>query len=335
MSEPRIWALLGHRRGDNNQVLALAEALGLPCTKITLRYGRWRSVDKYLKGRTLLSVAPAARAQLVPPWPDVVIGIGHRSVPAVLYIKRKSGGRTLTVRLGNPRVSPRFFDLTISPPQYRVPDQGHFVQQALTLGRPREALGPTAEEQAYLASLPRPHRLLALGGPVKGWILPYSTVIAAVETLLRRGRGEGGTLISVGSPRTDPALLERIAAVGDEGRRHAVSDGHMPRFGVLLDDADEIYVTGDSISMLSEAIMAGKPVGMIPATEAPRGPGSWLKGWVRARRGAIRDLPRTWAAMREAGLIGTVDAPLKGPPVDPVDEAAEAVKALMRDRGML
>ena len=26
----RVWALLGPHRGDNNQVLALAEALGLP-----------------------------------------------------------------------------------------------------------------------------------------------------------------------------------------------------------------------------------------------------------------------------------------------------------------
>ena len=27
---PRIWVLLGERRGDNNQLLGLAEALGLP-----------------------------------------------------------------------------------------------------------------------------------------------------------------------------------------------------------------------------------------------------------------------------------------------------------------
>lgn len=335
MSQPRIWALLGHRQGDNNQVLALADAIGLPYETIALRYNRWRRIDKYLKGARLLSVEAASREQLVPPWPDVVIGIGHRSAPVALYIKRQSGGRTLTVRLGNPRLSPRHFDLTISAPQYRVPDDGHVLQQALTLGRPREVLGPMAREQAWLARLPRPHRLLALGGATKGWILPQSTVVAAIETLLRRGQGEGGTLISVGSPRTDVALLERIAALGAEIERHVVTDGKMPRFGVLLDDADEIYVTGDSVSMLSEAIMAGKPVGMIPVVEAPRGPGSRLKEWARTWRGAHRDLPRAWAAMRQAGLIGTLDAPLKGPPADPLAEAAEAVKALMRDRGML
>ena len=40
MSEPRprIWLLLGDRRGDNNQVLALGEALGLPFETRTLSY---------------------------------------------------------------------------------------------------------------------------------------------------------------------------------------------------------------------------------------------------------------------------------------------------------
>ncbi len=334
MRQPGIWALLGQRQGDNNQVLALADALGMPYRKVTLRYNGWRVFDKYLEGRWLLSVDPVTRLQLVPPWPDVVIGIGHRSAPVALYIKRQSSGRTLTVRIGNPRLSPRLFDLTISPPQYCVPDEGNVLRQPLTLGRPREALGPTAQENAWLAILPRPHRLLALGGPTKGWILPHSTVVAAIETLLCRGREEGGTLISVGSPRTDPTLLEQVAADAAE-RRHIVTDGNMPRFGVLLGNADEVYVSGDSISMLSEAIMTGKPVGMIPALEAPRGPTSWLKEWARARRGAHRDLRRTWAAMRNAGLIGTVDAPLQGPPLDPLAEAAEAVKALMSDRDIL
>ena len=37
---PRIWLLIGHRRGDNNQVLALGEALGVPFETRTMAY-RW------------------------------------------------------------------------------------------------------------------------------------------------------------------------------------------------------------------------------------------------------------------------------------------------------
>ena len=34
----RIWALLGHRRGDNNQVLALSEELGLPFEPVRVKW---------------------------------------------------------------------------------------------------------------------------------------------------------------------------------------------------------------------------------------------------------------------------------------------------------
>ena len=37
-ARPRIWVLLGHRRGDNNQLLALAEGLGLPFETRTIGY---------------------------------------------------------------------------------------------------------------------------------------------------------------------------------------------------------------------------------------------------------------------------------------------------------
>ncbi len=35
------------------------------------------------------------------------------------------------------------------------------------------------------------------------------------------------------------------------------------RYAVLLADADAHFVTADSVSMISEAIMTGKPVGLI------------------------------------------------------------------------
>jgi len=37
---PKVWLLLGHRRGDNNQVLALGEALGVPFETRTMTY-KW------------------------------------------------------------------------------------------------------------------------------------------------------------------------------------------------------------------------------------------------------------------------------------------------------
>ena len=46
-SSPLVWALLGERTGDNNQVLALAEELGLPFEKIW-QIGRQKIFDGIL-----------------------------------------------------------------------------------------------------------------------------------------------------------------------------------------------------------------------------------------------------------------------------------------------
>src|SRR4029079_2771930 len=99
-----------HRKGDNNQLLALAHSLGLPFETRTLRYNHLRRLPKRLLGPGLASVLPSARRWLRPQWPCLVLGIGQSSVPVARYIRRASGGRSKLVRLGNPRLDAKHFD---------------------------------------------------------------------------------------------------------------------------------------------------------------------------------------------------------------------------------
>src|SRR5690349_19856832 len=72
----RVWALLGPHRGDNNQVLALAEALGLPFDEKKLTYNELRRIPPALLGRTFRSVEPRSRPQLEGAPPDLTISTG-------------------------------------------------------------------------------------------------------------------------------------------------------------------------------------------------------------------------------------------------------------------
>ena len=54
--------------------------------------------------------------------PDLTISTGLRSVPVVRELKRRSRGKTRSVHLGFPRISPRHFDLVVPTPEYPVPD---------------------------------------------------------------------------------------------------------------------------------------------------------------------------------------------------------------------
>src|SRR3954447_8022119 len=92
----RVWALLGPHRGDNNQILALAEALGLPFEEKWLKYNQLRRLQPALLGATFASVKAGYREQLEGEPPDLTISTGHRSVPVVRELKRRSGDRTRT-----------------------------------------------------------------------------------------------------------------------------------------------------------------------------------------------------------------------------------------------
>ena len=82
--------------------------------------------------------------------------------------------------------------------------------------------------------------------------------------------------------------------------------------------------------MLSEAIIARKPVGMVPVSLNEVG----LKfigdddnpPQVRKPR---RDLRQFWKHLRDTGMVGTVDEPRTSPADNPVQIAAKAVRELL------
>ena len=126
---------------------------------------------------------------------------------------------------------------------------------------------PTAEEREWLAAPAPPAPAVAIGGATKYWMPPAGRAASRRPAAgLQQLRG---SLIVATSRRTDPAVTDAVRAVlGACGR---LVEGGFPRFPVLLDQADEIFVTGDSVSMLSEAILAGKPVGMVPIEQDEEG----------------------------------------------------------------
>ena len=324
---PRVWGLLGHRVGDNNQVLALCEELGLPFTTLTLRYNLLRALEGKHLGATLATLTRASRQWVKPPWPDLVVAIGRRSVAVARYIRKQSGGRAKLVLIGHPRVDPRDFDLVITTPQYPVPPHSNVMLLTLTMARQRSALAPTGRETEWLSAMPRPHLLFAIGGPTKYYHLPAAEMIDAAVRLSARAEAQGGSLIVVGSPRTERATLDRIAA-RLHSSRHRLVTGRHPRFAVLLEDADEIFVTADSMSMLSEAILTGSPVGLVPVALNETGR-KWLgEGSTGGKR---RNLSKVWRALEAEGLIGTIDEPRSGAAENPVRHAAERVRGLLGD----
>src|SRR5438067_9089922 len=176
-----VWVLLGPHRGDNHQVLALAEGLGVPYRPIQMRYRWFAHLPAVLRSVAVSQLTPEAGAEIAPPWPSLVIGIGQRSAPVARYIKEASGGRATIVRLGDPMVSPRLFDLVITTTQYAVREAENVVRLPVTITNPPLA-ADTAEEY-WLAAFPRPRRLIAVGGATSLWQLRPAAIAQAPRTL--------------------------------------------------------------------------------------------------------------------------------------------------------
>ena len=325
---PLVWLLLGGRKGDNNQLFALAEALGYPFEAKRLRHTPLRRFPFLRHGLTTLR--RGSRALVSPPWPDLVLCVGYASVPVARFIREKSGGRAKLIHVGNPRARIDDFDLQITTPQYAR--EGHrLLELDLPIGNPAKSAQATPDELNWLRSLPRPRRLIAVGGPARHWELDHAVLRKAIGNV-RKKAPKGSTIVST-SPRTRAATRRLLAGLM-HGENEVVVDA-FPNFATLLADSDEIYVTADSVSMLSEAILTHKPVGMIPIRRSFFGV---LTQWFWELPTATRALPNFanfWNVLNRRRLVGTVELPVATQVCDTVDRAADAVRSLLLAPGEL
>jgi len=319
---PLVWLLLGNRPGDNNQLFALSRALGFAFEPKNLDFNQARWIPFLRSGLTI--VASHSRTLIAPPWPDVVVGVGYTSVPVARYIREQTGGRAKLVHIGNPRARLDDFDLQITTPQYSRAAP-NLIELPFPIGNPARDAVVTPQDRQWLSKFPRPRRLVAIGGPARHWELDHDALAHAIRLI--QHKSPRGSLIAVTSNRTGPAtrkLLERLVA----GPHESVVDDKPP-FGTLLAESDEIFVTADSVSMLSEAILSGKPVGIIPIVRSLRGTISHILWELPTRRRALPDFQNFWNLLRQENLIGTVEHPVASQVSDTVDRAARAVRSLL------
>jgi uncharacterized protein len=322
-TQPLVWMLMGSRAGDNNQLLALGEALGLPCQPKRISYNQLRRVPFLRSGLTIVS--RKSRPLIAPPWPDLVIGVGYGSVPVARYIRDQTGGRAKLVHIGNPRDKLKDFDLQITTPQYARGPAPNLLELLFPIGNPAKSVRPTDEEEEWLSRLPRPRRLVAIGGPARHWQLDDRALSDAIRTL--QGRRPKGSLIAATSARTPHATRTMLSSL-ISGPHQAVVE-HFPRFATLLRESDEIYVTADSVSMISEAILSGKPTGLIAIKRSPRGrlvDALWERPFGKS---TFPDFRHFWRLLGDAGLSGTVELPVASQVCDTVARAADAVRSLV------
>ncbi|MFZ1413991.1 MAG: mitochondrial fission ELM1 family protein [Defluviicoccus sp.] len=262
---PRVWVLMGHKAGDNNQVLSLAEALGWPFEIKRFVYNRFEPLAHALFGATLAGVDATRSSPLVAPWPDLVLTAGRRNEPVARWIKQQARPHAVrVVHVGRPWSNLDHFDLVVTTPQYRLPDRPNVLHNKTPLHRvTAERLSADAALWApRLRALPQAMIAVVIGGPSG----PYSFDRAAGRRLAVQAsalaRSCGGSLLVTTSARTPAQAIDAFAEAVDVPHylfRWSKDAKENPYFG-FLGLAHSIIVTGDSMSMLTEACATRKPV---------------------------------------------------------------------------
>ena len=289
-SAPRVWLLFGERRGDNAQVLALAEMLGWPYEIKQLRWQPDYDVNPAEAGASLAGLDVAASDSLTAPWPDLIIGIGFRSAPISRWIAQQAG-RVINIRLGRPRTELKPYDLVITTPQYGLPPAPNVRELLLPLVKPNEADidRAVARWRPELERLPRPWIATLLGGPTQHMAFDQTVARSLARDLQRfAGRIDGSLLITT-SPRSPSglrAILEPlITAPHFLFEFQAGGDNPYP---ALLALSDAAIVTSDSASMVADVAAFERPLFIyeLPWLGRSKKPGliAGVKRHVRERR---------------------------------------------------
>lgn len=268
--EPRVWLIVGEKRGDNVQILNLARAVG------------WAFEQKGIVVRPVWAKAkPRVRPALdhidmeqsdalEPPWPDLVITAGRRLSRVGLWIKQASGGRTKLVMIGKPRRMLDAVDLIVLAAHYVLPPRPNVVRHDLPLmhADPDLLEEAAARWKDRLAAQARPLTALFVGGATGG--LRFDPEVA--RDLVRKTRevvqASGGSLYVTTSRRTPPGVVRMLRQELPEGAGlfafDPESESEDNPYHALLALADHFVVTTDSASMMVEVARLGRSLSLYP-----------------------------------------------------------------------
>ena len=261
-----IWALLDNRMGSVGQAKGIMQELSpekFDVVEKKLDYSPWAALPNFLRRSSLLGVVNPEILQ--GNFPDAILSTSRRTAPIALYLKRKNPHIKLFQLMFPGKYGINKFEKVFLPKHDA--NKKELPNFYWTVGSPHRVTSTVLDHAAQewgdkFANLPRPLTALIIGGAIKGrpFTQENATLLAGeVKALKQR---IGGSLLITDSRRTgaeaEEIIVEILKDIPSYRFLWGSKDGN-PLMGYYA-CADNLVVTGDSVSMCCEACGTGKPV---------------------------------------------------------------------------
>ncbi|MCB1774564.1 MAG: mitochondrial fission ELM1 family protein [Gammaproteobacteria bacterium] len=280
-----VWRFVDGKPGHESQSAGLVRAL------VERRDTRVFDLPVQGRRRSWLSLLLGGRcADASLPDPDLLVGAGHATHPALLACRRSRGGRAVV--LMRPSLPLRWFDLCIVPEHDAVAPRLNVILSRGALNSAKPVAVGRGDAGLVLVGGPSAHH---------GW--STAGLREAVAALLQKDPRDW----TIATSRRTPAdTVEALRELADGRVRLVTPEQTAPGWLVGQMGLHAVaWVTEDSVSMLYEALTAGAACGVLPVPAKRPG---------RVQRGLQRLLDEgvvtSFSAWRDGRELVASDPPL-------------------------
>lgn len=263
--QPTIWALLDDRAGNNGQTIGVAQAFNTPFIEKQISYTKLAKLPNALKGASLIGVTTEAKALIKPPYPDIVIASGRKLACIARYIKKRSPKTKLIQIMYAGFLGIKDFELIAVPKHDKLFINSNNIFRITT--SPHKLTHTKLEQeknkwQTKINSYNAPFTAVFIGGSTKKSSFTEEMALE-LALLLRKISKENSSTILITTSRRTGAKQEEIlrqTLPKDKTFFYSWQDKSDNPYFAFMANANNIIVTGDSISMVSESLALGTNV---------------------------------------------------------------------------
>lgn len=268
----KILILADERIGTYSQAVALAKNSDLEYQIIFVEYGFFKFLPNFIFSSSLIRLKKTSQNKIkeINFIPKYIISAGRRSAPIAIFLKRKfkkfNENFPKIIQIMRPELNFNLFDFVIIPKHDKLTkfNNSNVIISASALSK--IDIDKNSENYQFyynkLKKLPRPISAILIGGDGKNTQILTRHLEEILNIVKNNSNNPQQSIIILNSRRTSKNINNYLSKINEENIYffdYNLLKNNNPYYNIL-ELSDNLIITGDSISMISECCSTGKKV---------------------------------------------------------------------------